>query len=254
MKSGKHTPCHPSFCNCPQFSYPNLLGRPQGFLLNNSQVEDTREDENQHCSRRGSWKRKQSWVLHHLTEKESGAPAREPVGRQQPFWAQLHKGLSLQTTFMESCRCPNTNLGAWGLKRHFLLGGFFQSGVAACGGDVCMSAGEARANRHSQGGMTLESRYQKERGWCVPKNCPLLSAQQNAAWWPRYKRQGGANQLQKPHGGIFPEGICIPESSSTSEHGGSSWTSLVRGQNWPKESGRERTVNIKRNVSLFSFF
>lgn len=79
MKSGNHTPSHASFCNCPQFSYPNFLGRPQGFLLNNSQVEGTREDENQHCSRRGSWKREQSWVLHHLTEKQSGAPAKESL-------------------------------------------------------------------------------------------------------------------------------------------------------------------------------
>lgn len=71
MKSGNHTPSRASFCNCSQFSYPDFLGGPQGFLLNNSQVEGTREDENQHCSGRGSWKREQSWVLHHLTEKQS---------------------------------------------------------------------------------------------------------------------------------------------------------------------------------------
>lgn len=79
MKSGNHTPSHASFCNCPHFSYPNFLGGPQGFLLNNSQVEGTGEDENQHCSRRGSWKREQTWVLHHWTENQSAAPAKESL-------------------------------------------------------------------------------------------------------------------------------------------------------------------------------
>lgn len=72
MKTGKHTASHPSFYNCRQFSYPNFLGRPQWFLLNNSQVEGTRENENQHRSRRGSWKKEQSWVLRRVAEKQSG--------------------------------------------------------------------------------------------------------------------------------------------------------------------------------------
>ncbi|KAK4828894.1 hypothetical protein QYF61_001452 [Mycteria americana] len=46
--------------SCCQLPYPDLLGRPQGLLLNEPQVEGSREDENQHRSRRGTWKRKQS--------------------------------------------------------------------------------------------------------------------------------------------------------------------------------------------------
>lgn len=127
MKSGKHTPCHPSFCNCPQFSYPNLLGRPQGFLLNNSQVEDTREDENQHRSRRGSWKRKQSWVLHHLTEKERVVHQQESLwGGSSPSEPSCTKGSLCR---QHSWRAVDVQtliwvLGAW--RDTFYWEGFFK--------------------------------------------------------------------------------------------------------------------------------
>lgn len=192
MRSGNHTPSHLSFCNWPQFSYPNLLGRPHGFLLNNSQVEGTREDENQHCSWRGSWKREQSWVLHLLKEKQSGALQKRARGEEA---AILSPAVQRARSVVIIHWKPWMSKHLFGslVPEETLVTGRVFSKWWGCGGDVCMWAGEARTNGLSQGRVTLESRYQKESGWTVPKKCLLLSAQQSPAWRPGYRRQEGAN-------------------------------------------------------------
>lgn len=212
MKSRNHTPSHASFCNCPQFSYPNFLGRPQGFLLNNSQVEGTREDENQQGSRRGSWKREQTWVLHHWTENQSGAPAKESLwGGSCHSEPSCTKG-SLCRQHSWRTVDGQTLISVLGAQRDTCYWeGFFEVvEISACQLVKQGQIGIPRVGWHWKAG------NQKESGWSVPKKC-LLSAQQSLAWRPGYKRQEGANQLQKPHGGTFLKGTYTPESSSTSE-------------------------------------
>lgn len=180
MKSGNHTASHPFFCNCPQFSYPNLLRRPQGFLLNNSQVEGTRKDENQHRSRRGSWKREQSWVLHHLTEKKSGAPVRESLWggsyhsepsctkgslcrlhswravdvqtliwvlgawRDTCYWEGFFKGVWLPAVEMSACQlkavCCQVNQGQMDIPR---VGWPWKAGIEKRVDDLCLRSADS---------------------------------------------------------------------------------------------------------------
>lgn len=90
-----HTHKHEDYAKYEKNQSPDLLGRPQGLLLNEPQVKGSREDENQHCSRRGTnkskdvfngWDKNYKKVIkskNHCCNQEMSYPAEWPFGKQQ---------------------------------------------------------------------------------------------------------------------------------------------------------------------------